>query len=393
MSTSPSSIEIIKKKISEFLQTQKPWVNRSIKYVWIAFLVFILGLPLYIFTVSIDLFGLFGPMPNTRDIENPSNDLSSELISADGVSLGRYFRYNRSQVTFSELSEDLKKTLVISEDIRFYNHSGLDLIAYLRAIKGLLTLNPAGGGSTITQQLAKNLFTQAEDRSLDGSIARLGKYPKRIVQKTKEWIISVNLEENFTKEEILAMYLNTANFSSNSFGIKIAAETYFNKEPDSLNLQESAVLIGMLQAPSFYNPKRNPANALKKRNEVLYKVFKQGYKIKTRAQFDSIKALPIKLDYSVQNQNQGMATYFRTIASNYLMDWCAEKGLDLWNSGLKIYTTIDSRMQRYAEEAVTEQMAGLQVSFNKEWKTRNRSPQHHQSRQNAVYGFGEGVPP
>ncbi len=374
MSTSPSSIEIIKKKILEFLQQKKPWVNRVNKYVWVIVIAFILGLPLYIFTVSIDLFGLFGPMPNTKDIENPSNDLASELISGDGVSLGNYARYNRTQVSFHELSEELRTTLVISEDIRFYNHSGLDLIAYLRAIKGLLTFSPAGGGSTITQQLAKNLFTQAEDRSLDGSIAKLGKYPKRIVQKTKEWIISVNLEENFTKEEIIAMYLNTTNFSSNAFGIKIAAKTYFNKEPNQLNLQESAVLVGMLQAPSFFNPKRNPQNALKKRNEVLYKVFKEGYKIKTRKQLDSIKTLPIDLDYKVLNQNQGMATYFRTVASNYLMSWCKEKGIDLWNSGLKIYTTIDSRTQRYAEEAVTEHMSTLQDSFYKEWKARNRNP-------------------
>jgi penicillin-binding protein 1A len=373
MNSSPF-FESIKKKINALLQLKKQWVNRAIKYIWIIFIAFILGLPLYIFIVSIDLFGLFGPMPNTRDIENPSNDLSSELISADGVLLGRYIRFNRSQVNFNELSEELRNTLVISEDIRFFNHSGLDLIAYLRAIKGLLTFNPAGGGSTITQQLAKNLFTQAEDRSLDGYMSRLGKFPKRIIQKTKEWIISVSLEENFTKEEILAMYLNTANFSSNSYGIKIAAETYFGKEPNELNLQESAVLVGMLQAPSFFNPKRNPQNALKKRNEVLYKIFKEGYKIKTRQQFDSIKALPIELNFSVENHNTGMAPYFRTVASSYLMDWCKEKGLDLWNSGLKIYTTIDSRLQRYAEEAVAEQMATLQASFYKEWKSRKKNP-------------------
>jgi penicillin-binding protein 1A len=374
MSTSPSLIETTKKKINNLLQSKKPWVNRAIKYVWVLLIAFILGLPLYIFTVSIDLFGLFGPMPNTKDIENPTNDLASELISADGVSLGSYARFNRSQVAFNELSEELRNTLVISEDIRFYNHSGLDLKAYLRAIRGLLTFSPAGGGSTITQQLAKNLFTKAEDRSLDGAIAKLGKYPKRLVQKTKEWIISVNLEENFTKEEILAMYLNTSNFSSNAFGIKVAAKTYFNKLPSELNLQESTLLIGMLQAPSFYNPKYKLANALKKRNEVLYKIYKEKYKIKTRAQFDSIKALPIELDYKVQNQNQGLATYFRTMASKHLMDWCKEKGIDLWNSGLKIYTTIDSRMQRYAEEAVTEKMSSLQVQFDREWKARKRNP-------------------
>jgi penicillin-binding protein 1A len=374
MSTSPSWIETTKKQIHKLLQLKKPWVNSAIKYSWILLIAFILGLPLYIFCVNIDLFGLFGPMPNTKDIENPTNDLASELVSADGVSLGSYARFNRSQISFNELSEELRTTLVISEDIRFYKHSGLDLRAYLRAILGMVTFSPAGGGSTITQQLAKNLFTKAEDRNLDGSIAKLGKYPRRLVQKTKEWIISVNLEQNFTKEEILAMYLNTSHFSSNAFGIKVAAKTYFNKMPSELNLQESAILVGMLQAPSFYNPSRNPKNALKKRNEVLYKVYKEGYKIKTRAQFDSIKALPIKLDFKVQNQNQGLATYFRTMTSQYLMDWCKEKGIDLWNSGLKIYTTIDSRMQRYAEEAMTERMSALQVMFDKEWKARKRNP-------------------
>jgi len=374
MSTSPSLTETIKQKIHSVLAMEKPWVQKAIRYSWIAFFCFVVGFPLYIITVNYNFLGLYGDMPDTREVENPKNDLSSELISADGVSLGRYFRYNRSQVTYDELSEDLKNTLVISEDQRFFNHSGLDFIAYLRVLRGILTLSPAGGGSTITQQLAKNLYTMNPDRNLDGYIARLGSLPKRIVQKTKEWIISVNLEENFTKEEIVTMYLNTADFSSNSFGIKVAAETYFNKEPDSLNLQESAVLIGMLQAPSSFNPKRNPENALRKRNEVLAKIFKRGYKIKTRAQFDSIKALPIQLQYSVQNQNQGMATYFRTVTGNWLMNYCKDKGIDLWNSGLKIYTTIDSHLQRYAEEAMNEHMKKLQASFTKEWARLNRNP-------------------
>ncbi len=374
MSTSPSLTETIRRKTRELLKMERPWFHKVVKYTWIAFFLLVFGLPLYVYTVSLNPFGLFGPMPLTRDVENPKNDLSSELISADGVSLGRYFRYNRSQVTYDELSDELKNTLLISEDHRFYNHSGLDFPAYLRVFYGLISLNPAGGGSTITQQLAKNLYTMNPDQSLDGHIARLGSLPKRMVQKTKEWILSVNLERNFTKEEIITMYLNTAAFSSNSFGIKVASETYFNKEPDSLNLQESAVLVGMLQSPSTYNPKRNPENALRKRNDVLLKIYNHGYMIKTQAQLDSIKALPIELDYSVQNQNQGLATYFRTVTGNWLMAWCKEKDIDLWNSGLKIYTTIDSRMQRYAEEAVAEHMNTLQASFYDEWTQRNKNP-------------------
>ncbi|HCW06096.1 MAG TPA: transglycosylase [Cytophagales bacterium] len=374
MSTSRSSTKTIKSRIDKILKTRLKWIPRASKYLWIAFLVFILGLPLYVFTVSIDLFGLYGGMPSIREVENPENDLSSEIISADGVSLGSYFRYNRSQVHYHELSPELVNTLLISEDHRFYQHSGLDLPAFFRVIKGLLTFSKSGGGSTLTQQLAKNLYTQNTDKSLDGPLARLGSIPRRLIQKTKEWIIAVDLEENFTKEEIITMYLNTCDFSSNAFGIKVAAETYFDKEPDQLNLQESAILVGMLQAPSFYNPKRNPKNALKKRNEVLLKVYRQGYKIKTRKQFDSIKALPIELDYSVRNQNKGLATYFRTVLGNYLLNYCNEKGIDLYNSGLKIYTTIDSKLQRYAEEAMVEEMKTLQEQFFKEWKRRNRNP-------------------
>lgn len=374
MSTSPSLIETIKSKINKLLRFRSKWFGHVTRWAWIALLAFLLGLPVYVFTVSINLFGLYGEMPSIKEVENPENDLSSEIISADGVSLGRYFRYNRSQVLYEELSEDLINTLIISEDHRFYNHSGLDFPAYLRVLFGLLTFNHQGGGSTITQQLAKNLYTMNPDHSLDGTLSRLGSIPRRVIQKTKEWIISVNLERNFTKHEILAMYLNTVTFSSNTFGIKVAAETYFNKQPDSLNLQESAVLVGMLQAATLYNPQRNPENSLRKRNEVLYKVYKHGYKIKTREDYDSIAALPIDLKYSVQNQNEGLATYFRTVMSNYLMRFCKERGIDLWNSGLRIHTTIDSRLQKYAEEAMEEHMKPLQKQFEEEWKRVGRNP-------------------
>jgi len=368
-------IETIKSKINNLLRIEKPWLRKTIKYVWIAFFCFLIGFPLYIYTVSINLFGFYGEMPSLVEVENPENDLSSEIIAADGTSLGRYYRgYNRSQIHFEELSEDLVNTLVISEDHRFYDHSGLDLTAYLRVIYGIITLNSQGGGSTITQQLAKNLYTMNPDKSLDGYLARLGKYPRRVIQKTKEWIISIQLEENFTKEEIIAMYLNTATFSSNTFGIKVASETYFDKGPDSLNIQESAVLVGMLQAVTLFDPNRNPESSLRKRNEILYKVYNHSYKISTREQYDSMRALPIELNYSFQNQNEGLATYFRTVLGNYMLQYCREKNIDLYNSGLKIYTTIDSRLQKYAEEAVAEHMKPLQAQFTEEWKKRNRNP-------------------
>ncbi|MCZ8354145.1 MAG: transglycosylase domain-containing protein [Cyclobacteriaceae bacterium] len=370
MNTSSSTRDTIKQKIRSFLFIERSWFNKIVKYFWILFISFCIGFPFYIYSVSINLFGLFGGMPSYVAIENPENDLSSEIISADGVSLGRYFRYNRSQVAFNELSPDLVNTLIYSEDHRFYEHSGMDFIAYLRVIYGVLTLDPKGGGSTITQQLAKNLYTQNPELALDGTLSKLGRYPRRLIQKTKEWIISYHLEKNFTKEEIIAMYLNTAEFGSNSYGIKVAAETYFGKTPDSLNVQESAVLVGMLQAITKFNPVFNPENSLSKRNEVLAKLLKHGY-IQSKQDFDSIKALPIALSYKVQNQNEGLATYFRTVIRNDLMKWCEENGYDLWESGLKIYTTIDSRMQRYAEEALTNHMRNLQKDFKNSWNGRD----------------------
>lgn len=372
MSTYDSLKKTITRKIHDFLNLQYPWFKTFVKTIWILFFCFIIGFPVYIYSVSIDLLGLYGEMPSLKSVENPENDLSSELISADGVSLGRYFRYNRSQTTYDELSPDLINTLIISEDHRFNDHSGLDFWSYIRVAWGLVTFNPKGGGSTITQQLAKNLYTQNTDLGLDGAIVGLipGKYPKRIFDKTKEWIISVSLEKNFTKEEILALYLNTAPFGSNAYGIRVASETYFGKTPDSLNVQESAVLVGMLQAITKFNPVSNPENSLAKRNEVLFKLYTHGY-IKTRESYDSLKTLPVILDYKVQNQNEGLATYFRSVIGPELIAWCKDRGIDLWESGLKIHTTIDSRMQRYAEEAVAEHMRDQQKIFDEHWKGKN----------------------
>lgn len=372
MSTKNSLKQTITRKLREILQIERPWFRKVFKTIWILFFCVLLGLPLYIYSVSVDLFGLYGGMPSLKSIENPENDLSSELISADGVSLGSYYRYNRSQVAYKDLSPALVNTLIISEDHRFKSHSGMDFWAFVRVAKGLLTLNPEGGGSTITQQLAKNLYTQNEDLGLDGSIVKLipGRYPKRIFDKTKEWIISVYLEKNFTKEEIIAMYLNTSPFGRNAYGIRVAAKTYFNKTVDSLNVQESAVLVGMLQATTRFNPVSNPVNSLNKRNEVLAKLYRHGY-LKTQEAYDSIRALPIVLDYKDQDHNEGLATYFRSVIGPELIQWCNERGIDLYESGLKIYTTIDSRMQRYAEEAVVEHMSQLQKDFSEHWKGRN----------------------
>ncbi len=372
MSTYNSSKKTTRRKTNSILLFQKPWIGKVIKWMWILMLSFVIALPLYIIAVQNDLFNLFGGMPSLKAIENPENDLSSEIISADGVSIGRYFRFNRSQVSYDQLSPDLVNTLLLSEDHRFYSHSGIDFLSYPRVIWGLLTPNTGGGGSTITQQLAKNLFKTRGDE-LDGALTRLGGPLKILVSKTKEWIISIQLEKNYTKEEIITMYLNTTEFSSNAYGIKVAAETYFQKQPDSLNINESALIVGMLQNPSLFNPQRHPENALQKRNEVLRKLYSRNY-INSESLYDSLRQLPIQLRFSVQNQNQGLATYFRTVLRNDLMKWCKENNYDLWESGLKIYTTIDSRMQAYAEDAMTAHMSKLQAEFSKEWKLLNKNP-------------------
>lgn len=237
-------------------------------FTWILFIGIFVGLPLYIYSVVNDTWGLFGKMPSIAQLENPENDLSSTLYYANGEEMGKYFRSNRSQVGYDDLSDPLKLTLVASEDHRFYNHSGLDFIAYMRVIKGLLTLNPAGGGSTITQQLAKKLYS-TRDSTMEGKISRLGSVPRLVVSKTKEWIIAVTLERTFTKHEIAALYLNTVDFGSNAYGIKAASETYFGKQPSELNFQESATLIGLLQGVTRFSPVLNYDNSFKRETRFL----------------------------------------------------------------------------------------------------------------------------
>ncbi|MDX1628011.1 MAG: transglycosylase domain-containing protein, partial [Fulvivirga sp.] len=338
-----------------------------VKALWVIGLSIIILLPLYFYTVSIDAFGLYGGMPSIKSLENPENDLSSELITSDGVSLGRYWRFNRSQVTYQELSPELVNTLLASEDHRFDEHSGIDLRGLGRAVVGVLTFQYAGGGSTITMQLAENLFkTMSENEGLLYRVPGL----RQLVIKSKEWIIAAQLERNFTKKEILAMYLNTVSFGSNAFGIKTAAETFFGKQPDSLNYQESAVLIGLLQGTTAFNPVRNYDQSLEKRNQVLNKLYRRG--LVEKNELDSLKNLPIDLSsYDVANQNKGLATYFRKVIQRDLLAWCKENGYDLYEDGLKIYTTIDSRMQKYAEEAVAEHMAVLQEQFFEHWEGRD----------------------
>ena len=341
---------------------KKKIVRYIVGIFWIGLIISIIGVPSVFYMVKTDAFGWFGGLPSLQALERPDPDLSSELISADGVSLGKYFRKNRTPVTYEELSSELVNTLLVTEDLRFKNHSGIDLRGLARAIFGKLTFSFKGGGSTITMQLAENLYKTNSDKR--GSLYRFAAIGQ-IVTKIKEWIISVQLEQSYTKEEILAMYLNTVEFGSNSYGIKVASKTFFNKLPAQLNYAESAVLVGVINAPTRWSPVLNPDNALRKRTEVLWNLAKYG--LIDQALFDSLNAEPITLNYRVDNQNEGLATYFRTVARNFLISWAKENGYDLFDDGLKIYTTIDSRLQQYAEEAVQQHMDTLQRIFDEHW--------------------------
>lgn len=341
-------------------------IKNFIRVLWIGFILSVVGLSSIFMMVKNDAFGWFGGLPSLQALERPDPDLSSELISADGQSLGKYFRKNRTPVSYDELSSELVNTLLVTEDIRFKDHSGIDLKGLLRAVIGKLTFSFQGGGSTITMQLAENLYRT--NTSQKGSLYQ---YPSvgQVITKIKEWIIAVQLEKSYTKEEILAMYLNTIEYGSNSYGIKVAAKTFFNKLPSQLDYQESASLVGSINKPTAYNPVYNPEKAKRKRTEVLWNVHKYG--LMDREQFDSLNNRPLTLNYLVESQNEGIATYFRTVAKNYLVGWANENGYDLFEDGLKIYTTIDGRIQKYAEEAISEHMDTLQQVFDDHWVGEN----------------------
>lgn len=359
------------------IENSKPepiWVKKTIKYLWMTFIGGILAFVLFVWMLSINFLGLFGALPDFKALENPQSELASELYSSDGALLGTYFRENRSPVTFEELSPNLVNALIATEDVRFEDHSGIDMTAMLRVfVKSILLGQDAGGGSTLSQQTAKNLFkTRTNDnQGLLSSIPGL----RMLIVKTKEWIVATQLEKAYTKNEILTLYLNTSEFGSNAYGIKTAAKTFFKKTPAELNIQESAVLVGLFKAPTYYSPVFNPENSLRRRNTVLGQMYKND--ILSEEAYDSIAKLPIQLDYAVSNQNQGLATYFREVVKADLIKWTKENlksdgtAYDLYGDGLKIYTTIDSRMQRYAEEAVDEHMRTLQAAFFKEMGTRD----------------------
>ena len=341
--------------------------RKFLKRFWIAFASFILFLLLLFSSISL---GLFGKMPSFDDLENPKSNLATEIISSDNKLLGKYYIENRSNVHYQDLSPNIINALIATEDIRFEKHSGVDIKAVFRMVFGVFTGMSKGGASTITQQLAKNLFP----RQKNASKLYLA------ITKLKEWVTAIKLERNYSKEEILAMYLNTVDFGSQSFGIKSASRTYFNKTPAELNTEDAALLIGILKAPTMYSPVRNPERAVERRNTVLRQMEK--YEFITKPDYDSLKNTFIDMsNYRIQDHTAGLATYFREYLRGVLNKWCdsnvKEDGTNynLYKDGLRIYTTINSTMQAYAEQAVTEYVGNeLQPSFFRHWKGYANAP-------------------
>ncbi|OXB25432.1 penicillin-binding protein [Flavobacterium tructae] len=337
-------------------------INYYKKKFWRIFAYSLLGVLAFFLFAS---WGLFGSMPSFEDLENPDSNLATEIISSDGVVIGKYFKTNRSQLKYSDLPKSLVEALVATEDARFYEHSGIDGRGTLRAV---FSLGTNGGASTLTQQLAKQLFHGEGSKFL----------PFRIVQKIKEWIIAIRLERQYTKNEILAMYCNVYDFGNYSVGVSSAAQTYFSKDPKDLTMDESAILVGMFKNSGLYNPVRNPEGVKNRRNVVLSQMEKA--KMITTAEKLRLQALPIALKFKLESHREGTATYFREYLRDYMKKWVAENkkpdgsDYDIYKDGLKIYTTIDSRMQLHAEEAVSEHMKNMQEQFFIEMKTNKNAP-------------------
>ncbi len=328
-------------------------MKKSVRIFWV---VFWSGFGIFVLIIVLAILGVFGKLPSMKQLENPSMLQSSEVFAADGTLMGKYYRErgNRSNVDYRDISRHVIDALVATEDERFYDHSGIDVKSTMRAV---FLFGREGGGSTITQQLAKTLLDQGSKNSME-----------RIMEKLKEYIIAIRLERNFTKEEILALYLNAVSYPDNVYGIRNASRTFFQKEPDRLNPEEAALLIGSLKATYLYNPRVHPKAALERRNVVLGQMEK-NHKI-TPAQASRLKALPIKLSYNKLDENKGYAPYFREVlrdeVNQILKDIKKPDGesYNIYDDGLKIFTTINPRMQTYAEEAVAQQMPILQKTLD-----------------------------
>ncbi|MDP7430357.1 MAG: transglycosylase domain-containing protein, partial [Flavobacteriales bacterium] len=339
--------------------------RKKVVLIWLIVFSPFIGLFSAIYLTS---FGLFGPLPTFEQLENPKNNLATEIISEDGVVMGKYFFENRSNIKHHELSENLINALISTEDIRYMSHSGIDVRSLVRAVVGLLFgSGSSGGASTITQQLAKMLFTEKPSSGL-----------QRVMQKFKEWIIAIRLEKQYTKDEILAMYLNRFDWVNNAVGIKSASQVYFNTIPSELSVEQSAMLVGMLKNPALYNPNRRMELTQGRRNVVLSQMKK--YEFITDSLFDTLKTHPIVLDFKRASHNEGQAPYLREHLRGELKKWCRKHvkldgtPYNLYTDGLRIYTTINSRLQKFAEQALKEHISSLQKDFQKHWKGYSKAP-------------------
>ena len=363
----------------------RPWYIKLLSTFCALILVFVC----YLLAVDNNFLWLFGKSPSMHAVKNTRPAQASEIYSADSIFIGKFFSENRTPVKYEEVNPIFWQALIDTEDERFYHHFGIDFQAFFAALKDYVVHHDARGASTITQQLAKNLFRVRTEYST----GLLGNVPglKMLIMKSKEWITAVKLEMNFSKEEILTMYANTVDFGSNSFGIKTACKTYFNVIPKELTPDQAAILVGMLKATTYYNPRINPENSKKRRNTVLDLMLKHQHL--TVEQCDTLKQKDINLNYSVEKVYDGQATYFREELADYLHDWCKENGIDLYTSGLKIYTTLDTRMQRYAEEAAWNQMKVIQKRFNDHWgRTNPWQDERHQEIPNFIENIAKRLP-
>lgn len=362
----------------------KAWYTKAL----IGFVSFIVAFFLYLGAVDINFLWLFGKSPGYfSGILDPQTSQASEIYSADGVLIGKYFNENRTPVKYEEVNPAFFKALIDTEDERFYKHFGIDPIGLFGAVKDALLHHDGRGASTITQQLAKNMFRVRSQYST----GLLGHIPgvRMLIIKSKEWIIATKLETVYSKKEILTMYANTVDFGSNAYGIKTGASTYFNTTPKQLTTEQCAVLVGMLKATSYYNPRTNPENSLNRRNQVLNNMFSHGDL--TMEQCDSLKSIPIKLNLHIEENYDGIAQYFRNAVADYLKPWCDENGYDLYSDGLKIYTTLDSRMQKYAEEAAIKQMKQVQRNFENHWGPWNKRDCWIDENGQVIPGFIENI--
>ncbi len=337
---------------------------RYILAIWIALGAFLLLFFLYFVALAYNVLGLFGAIPDFAAIENPRNEQASEVYSEDNVLMGKYYRENRTPVKYEEMSPYLINALIATEDVRFEEHSGID---FWRLGKVFVSFGADGGGSTISQQLAKNLFStrSKESRGLLHQVPMIG----TLVTKSKEWFASVLIERSYTKREIIEMYFNTVEFGSNSFGINTASRTFFDKHPSQLNVQEAAILVGLLKAPSKYSPFFSPKNALLRRNTVLEQMLK--YHFLTSSQCDQLKKTKIETKRGQDNQLSGVAPYFRVELQKYLQKWAKDNKRDLYKDGLRVYTSLNTKMQKIAEEAVADHLGVFQPIFQQFWQGRN----------------------